>query len=179
MNYDVSKLISIIDEKNLSAISIDGFCGSGKTYLANYLKKEIDCRIIRTDDFYPFTPQAKQRALQNSVNIDYDRFIKEISNIYGTVDYLSYSCKTGEFMRVTLPYKRLTIIEGSYSHFLDLPYEVLKVYLDCPKEIRLNRLKERPNYNDFITTWLPKEEEYQSRYDIKKNADIVLEHIDN
>ena len=41
MNYDVSKLISIIDEKNLSAISIDGFCGSGKTYLANYLKKEI------------------------------------------------------------------------------------------------------------------------------------------
>ncbi len=177
MSYDIKGLKEWIEQSGAAVIAIDGYCGSGKTFVADRLK-ELGCRVIRTDDFYPFDTASRLRAELNSVNLDFERLIKEIPDPSGAISYKKYDCKAKKFTVISLPDNRLTVIEGSYSHFPLLPYEMKRVYLECPYAVRYERIRTRSNFEDFIKKWLPMEEAYQRKYSIKEKADIILSHIE-
>ena len=178
MNYDLDKLIFEIKQRNLRVIAIDGFCGSGKTSVAQYLQNNLDCRVIPMDDFFPCDDRSRRIAEEHKVNLDFERLMREVPSVEGEINYKKFVCRTGEFLPVTLKKTGLTVIEGSYSHFPILPYKATKIYLDCPESVRIERLKRRPNFADFVSKWQPKEQTYQEFYDVRQNADIILKHFD-
>ena len=78
-------------------IAIDGRCGSGKTYLAELIKKQFPCNICHMDDFYlPFEKRQKNWREIPAGNIDLERFFTEILRPVKAgreVVYRPYNCK--------------------------------------------------------------------------------------
>jgi len=97
-----------------------------------------------------------------------------------TIEYRKFCCKTlqlGEGITV-LP-KRLNIIEGSYSqhkYFGDI-YDI-KVFMEISKEKQLENIRMRNGVVQlevFKERWIPMEEAYFEKFNIKENSDIIVE----
>lgn len=162
-------------------IAIDGPCASGKSYLANELKKFLDATVISTDDFFLSIDQRTEaRYAEPGGNIDYERFDNEIINHRDdeTFSHFRYNCMNLAFEGpVTIVKKPIIIIEGSYSlhpNFQEL-YD-LNIFLKISDELKMERLKERnpENYQDFINRWIPLEDKYFDSYKIEDKADIII-----
>ena len=180
-----NKLICLIEE-NISQrpfiVAIDGRCASGKTTLAAELKRLYDFNVVHMDDFYlPFNKRTAEIASLPGGHMDYTRLLNEILipfSSVGNATYIPYDCHNDKFLKsVPLDCNKGLIIEGSYSLYPKLRnYYSIKAFLDISKELQLKRLAAR-NINmlqNFIDTWIPKEEYYFEKCDVKNACDIVI-----
>ncbi len=168
-------------DKEVILVAIDGRCASGKTTLGNYLSQQYDCNLFHMDDFFPQPYQrTEERLSEPGGNLDRERFLTEVLQPLQEkrdVAYRVFDCQTLDFKpTVTIPFKRLNIIEGAYSqhpYFLDA-YD-LRIFSDITPEQQLENLKRRKPeaVEAFQNKWIPREELYFDTYDIRKDNLIV------
>ncbi|MCI5843799.1 MAG: hypothetical protein MR004_09170 [Clostridiales bacterium] len=162
-------------------IAIDGPCAAGKTTLSARLAACYDCNVFHTDDFY-LRPEQKtpQRLAQPGGNMDRERLAAEVLDPlqrWETVLYRPYSCRTQTVSNGSaIPFRRLNIIEGSYSLHPDLRrYYDLKVVLDIAPDHQWNRLKRRESQKSlelFRDRWIPLEQNYARDTKLMDCADL-------
>ena len=162
-------------------VAIDGPCAAGKTTPAAQLAACYECSVFHTDDFY-LRPEQKtpQRFAQAGGNMDRERLATEVLDPLRrreTVLYRPYSCKTQTVSNgSSVSFRRLNIIEGSYSLHPDLrKYYDLKVVLDIAPEHQWNRLKRRESQKSleqFRDRWIPLEQQYAKDTKLMDCADL-------
>ena len=183
MKILLNKIEKIISEKKNPIIAIDGPCASGKTTLANMLSERFCFQIIHTDSFFlPPEMRSKERLSQPGGNVHYERFNDEVAygiEIGSEFIYGIYNCHTGTQTN-SLPVSPLRpiVIEGSYSLHpeIQVAYD-LKIFVEADYETRLQRILERSGTESleiFKNRWIPLENSYFKKYDIKNKCDIKV-----
>lgn len=164
----VDYFIEELKYKKSFILAIDGMCAAGKSTLAQRLEKELDCLVFHMDDFYlPIEKRTQERLSQPGGNVDYERFeatvLKPLS-LQQDIFYQPFNCSQMKLSQaIQISYHPRIIIEGSYS----LRPELVKYYSDqvalqVSTDLQIKRLKERNPHklNDFITKWIPLENQY-------------------
>ena len=178
-------LLCQIDKKTKTGnvvISIEGSSASGKSTLGNLLNDIYDCNLFHMDDFFlQLHQRTKERFDTPGGNIDSERFFEEIVlslNENKDIRYHKFDCskmQLGE--QETVPFKKITIIEGAYSthpYFKD--YYDISVFMDIDKNLQKERiLKRNPNMADrFFNEWIPMEHKYFDAFNIKESCDFII-----
>lgn len=180
------KIIKLLDEKDVILIAIDGPSGSGKTTFAEKLREKYDANVFHMDDFFLRPEQRTSERLEEvGGNVDYERFHEEVMvNIKKgfPFQYRPYSCSLGKLVdKIEVSFKRVNIIEGVYSmHPLLLPYYDINVFLTAPKEMCIERIRERNGdilLKRFVNEWIPKEDKYFIHFKIEEKCDIRINGI--
>ncbi len=175
------ELFARIDEalsaNSVRVIKLDGRCGSGKTTLGGLISSVYGCGVIHADDFY--VPRNRRDATDD--NLDFERMSCEINSILsGDTDrYGRFDCSE---QRITenIPVKTepFILVEGSYSlhEKLSVP-SFLKIFLTISPEEQIARIEKRDpdSVTAFREKWIPLEEEYFTKFDVSKTADIVID----
>ncbi len=179
----VEKVIKkLLSEKSRVIVAIDGPCASGKTTLAAKLCEKFDGFVIHTDDFF-LRPEKRTpgRLSEPGGNLDRERFLDEVLvplRAGNDFSFRPYLCSVGALgEKITVPKKALYIIEGSYSHHPFFGRYDLKIFLKISSDIQKDRLAKRDpeKLSRFLTEWIPMEERYFSHFQIRENADVVIE----
>lgn len=157
-------------------IGIDGKCASGKTTLGYYLKEVFSCNLFHMDDFFLQDYQRTEyRLAEAGGNVDYERFFDEVLNPVinkKDVNYRKFSCSEKKIdSGVIIPYKRINIVEGSYSlqRYFREPYD-LKVFMDINYEDQIENIRRRNGEEKLIRfkeEWIPKENLYFDKFNIE------------
>ena len=114
--------------------------------------------------------------------MDYERFEETVLRpIFQkqTVFYQPFSCQKWNLLEgYPVPYKKLNIIEGSYSMhpYFKNPYQ-LRVFLNIsPKDQMENRKKRNgpEKAKQFQNMWIPKEEAYFKKFHVMDGAIQVM-----
>ena len=180
-------LFSAVDEllagsKAQLLICIDGPCGSGKTTLAGLLASRYECSVFHMDHFY-LRPEQRtpERLARPGGNADFERFREEVlAPLLAGKDVcfrplLCPSLTLGD--PVAVPFRRLSVIEGSYS-----AHPCLKVHWDLKVFLTIDRTAQRTNLLrregperllQFEERWIPKEEAYFTAFHPERDA-LVL-----
>ena len=176
--------IDKITEKNpFPIIAIEGKSASGKTTLSRMIEEIYDCNVFHMDDFFLRSEQrTPERYNEPGGNIDYERFSKEVLNPLKNgenVNYRRLNCATMEIEEgILFTEKKLAIIEGAYSMHPELSqYYDMSVFLEITQEIQKKRIEKRnsPDMADrFFNEWIPLENEYFSKLDIKEKCDLII-----
>ena len=160
-------------------VAVDGMSGSGKSTLAKLLAGIYGCNVFHVDDFFlqPFQRTA-ERLGEPGGNVDYERFREQVTDHLsdeGGVQYQVYDCGRQELAeRVSVPHRRLNVIEGSYSqhpYFGDC-YD-LRVFLEIDKEEQVERIRRRNGefmLRRFTEEWIPMENAYFEAGEIMENS---------
>ena len=169
-------------------IAIDGGSASGKTTLSNLLNKIYSCNIFHIDDFF-LRPEQRtpERYSEIGGNFDRERFLDEVLIPHSKredVKYRTFDCSTFE---LTAPEKisptELTVIEGAYSMHPELiRYYDFSVFLDISKELQRKRILTRNSpelAKRFFNEWIPLEDVYFEKTDIKRRCKILLHITEN
>ena len=180
------KLIGAIEallmEDRPVIVAIAGPCAAGKTTLGAKLQEKFDCNLFHMDDFFLRPEQRTEARFQEpGGNVDYERFREEVlepSKRGEAFYYRPFDCKTFTLAQpVAVTPKKLTIIEGSYSHhpYFENPYE-LKVFLDVDPEVQRQRILMRPAFlhQRFFEAWIPMENGYFEAFSVKEQADLII-----
>lgn len=164
-------------------VAIDGPCGSGKSTLGRLLLQIYDANLFHMDDYY-LTPQQQtpERYRQPGGNVDHERFQQQVlENIsLGKNAWVQrYDCQKGVLEEgISVPYKPINIIEGSYSLRPNLhPYYHIKVFLtmdSVEQERRIRMRNGEEGWRQFQTKWIPLEKDYFQQLNVKATADLVL-----
>lgn len=164
-------------------IAIDGRCGSGKTTLAGLMERVFDCNVFHMDDFY----LPKERRTENWMsvpggNMDLERFRAEVLEPAFSgreVIYRPFDCGSGSIAAgVPVAAKRLTVIEGSYSHHPDLNAQYdLRIFLTCEKQEQRRRLmiREGDYFPTFESVWMPLEEQYIRLCRVEERGAVIYD----
>ena len=164
-------------------VALDGFCTSGKTTLAAKLSESYDCCLIHVDDFF-LRPEQRtpQRLAEPGGNVDYERFLQEVLiplKSGSPFSYRPFDCSTQTLSEPVAPdRKKLTIIEGTYSHHPYFGnYADLKVFLTVSPENQHQRILQRPAFlhQRFFEQWIPMELRYFQHFSIPEKADMVID----
>ena len=178
-----ARVDSLLD-KGRATVSVDGGSASGKTTLSSLLQKVYDCTVFHMDDFFLQPHQrTEERFAEIGGNIDYERFLSEVLVPLGsgeTVKYRKFDCSSaslGEVEYVTP--KNAVFVEGAYSMHPTLEkYYDLSVFLDISPKIQRQRIEKRnsPAFaKRFFEEWIPLENIYFDKTDIKKRSDLIIE----
>lgn len=179
----LAELQKLLDKGKTVIVSIDGRCGSGKSGLAEVIRKAFTCNVFHMDDYY--LPMDKREENWEQIpggNIDFERFKKEVlmPTIRGeAVTYRPYDCRTGTVARCEqIKPCILTVVEGSYSAhpLLSDKYDI-RIFLTCSEEVQKMRLMKREGekFQAFELKWIPLEENYFKCYNIEKNSTMVID----
>lgn len=174
--------IHLLLEKESDApvlVAVDGRCGSGKTTLGEYLSGQFECNLFHMDDFFLRPKQrTAERLCEIGGNVDYERFLETVLQPLQeekTVCYQPFSCKEWKLTKTSeIPFRKLNIIEGSYSMhpYFGSPY-ALRIFMNIsPKEQMENIIRRNgaEKAKEFEEKWIPKEEAYFRKFDIRKGA---------
>ena len=166
-----------------AVIGIDGRAASGKSTMADGLAKIFHAVPISMDDFFlPSELRTEARLDEPGGNIHYERFANEvIPNLKSkkTFSYRPFNCQSMDFDKPkVIPNASFMVIEGAYCHH---PYfgEYLdaKIFSDVTHDLQMERLKKRNGEKiavAFKNKWIPMEEKYFERYNIRENACLVV-----
>ena len=173
----------LLTQQDRVIVALDGFCTSGKTTLAAKLSEIYDCCVIHVDDFF-LRPEQRtpERLAESGGNVDYERFHQEVLiplQEDRPFSYRPYDCSAQALSRpVTAERKKLTIIEGTYSHHPYFGnYADLKVFLTVSPEDQHQRILRRPAFlhQRFFEQWIPMENRYFQHFSIPEKADMVID----
>ena len=170
-------------KKDHLLIAVDGRCGSGKSTLGAYLQQKMHGNLLHMDDFYlrPEQRTPKRRA-EPGGNVDYERFEETVLRPVlqkQTVWYQPFSCqKWGLLEAYPVSYKKLNIIEGSYSMhpYFKNPYHI-RVFLNISPEDQIENIKKRNGLEkakQFQNMWIPKEEAYFEKFHVIDDAIQIM-----
>ena len=177
-----AKIDSLL-EKGSATVAIEGGSASGKTTLGEMLSELYDCNIFHMDDFF-LRPEQRtaERYAEVGGNIDRERFSEEVLTPLKEkrpVLYRRFDCSSMKILpAVEIPPKRLTVIEGAYSMHPELSgcYD-LSAFLDISPVLQKERIKKRntPELAErFFSEWIPLEQIYFSKTDIKNRCDLCI-----
>ena len=184
LNFVKRHIDRLLNRRESVVVAIDGKCTSGKTTLAAQLADAYDCNVFHMDDFF-LRPEQRtpERFAEIGGNVDYERFAEEILTPLKTGEPFSYrpfDCSTFTLAQpVSVQPKKLTIIEGTYSHhpYFGAPYD-LKILLTVTEDLQRQRVLERPAFlhSRFFESWIPMENRYfeNQSMDIVASAENVM-----
>lgn len=167
-------------------IGIDGAGASGKSTLANELIGFLpSTKIVCMDDFYKTSAMRKETDGIEEIGsyFDWRRLEKQVlipfkNNthiIYKRYDWLSDRL-SGEKQ---ISSKHNIIVEGVYSLRNELAeYYNLKIWIDCPFEIRLERGIKRDGIemkNHWQNVWMKQEDEYMTKHKSFLYSDFIID----
>lgn len=165
-------------------IAIDGRCASGKTLLADMLRRELDCNVVHIDDFYlPFSVRTTERMAQPAGNIDRDRLLSEILlplKRGEAVRYRPYDCHADVYLdEEFLDPSKITVVEGSYSCHPELrelySYRIFMTVAPA-EQLRRLRLRNASSVDAFQKQWIPREEHYFETFRITESCELIIEN---
>ena len=155
MKYSYEEIKNLVEkymqdeDESPVLIAIDGNCASGKTTLAARLQSDLGGNVFHMDDYYLQSFQrTKERLRETGGNVDYERFKKEAIEPLKKGEAVGvYACIHPDFVleyRETIEYKKLNIIEGSYSchPYFDSPYK-LQIFVEAGFEVQVERSRKR------------------------------------
>ena len=135
------------------------------------------------DDFFLRMEQrTPERLKEPGGNVDYERFEETVLRPIlqkQTVWYQPFSCqKWGLLEPYPVSYKKLNIIEGSYSMhpYFKNPYHI-RVFLNISPEDQIENIKKRNGLEkakQFQNMWIPKEEAYFEKFHVIDNAIQIM-----
>jgi uridine kinase len=173
----------IMSEKGGVTLAIDGGSASGKTTLAELISRVYDCNEFHMDDFF-LRPEQRttERLLQIGGNVDKERFAEEVLSPLSkrqTVIYRPFDCSIQALReaRKVSP-KSINVIEGAYSTHPELGgYYDFSLFLDVDVQCQRERILKRnsPDFaRRFFEEWIPLENVYFEKTDIKNRADLII-----
>ncbi|MGM9974774.1 MAG: uridine kinase [Clostridiaceae bacterium] len=174
----------LLEEDRDIIIGIDGRCGSGKSTLGALLKEAFPCNVLHMDDFFlPSELRTPDRMKEPGGNVHYERFAEEVMKPLQEkkdVFYRRFCCGTDSFLEpVRIGYKKLTVIEGSYSLHPTLDrYYSYKIFLTVKEKEQLERIEKRSGKDKlqlYIDKWIPLEERYFSFLKIEEACDLIVD----
>ena len=150
-----------------------------KTTLGEYLKGQFDCNLFHMDDFFLRMEQrTPDRMKETGGNVDYERFYETVLipvQKKESVCYQPFSCKEWRLLDAyEIPYKRINIIEGSYSlhPYFGKPYQ-LKIFMNIASDVQLANIRKRngeEKAKEFQEKWIPKEEAYFEKFHVQDDT---------
>ena len=174
-----------------SLVAIDGLGGAGKSYLAGALANElrthrnVEVAIVHGDDFFlPSERRSFPPAKQKPIGADFDwrRLVEQVVDPLRRGQDARYQVydwdRDALAAWLTIPAGALVLIEGVYMlrpELRDL-YD-LRVWVDCPRQIRLARgiardgEAWRPRWEQ---DWMPSEDRYVAECQPIAIADVVV-----
>ncbi len=155
-------------------IGIDGCGGAGKSTLARTIKDILPAvTIVKMDDFY-YKDHFDWQRLKSQV---FEPLSKNLTAEYQCYDWNTktlaewHKVKTGGTV----------IIEGVYSTRKELvDFYDYKIWVDCPREIRLKRGLERDGEKAreiWEKVWMPAEDFYVEIDLPREKADLILKGL--
>jgi uridine kinase len=181
----ISKIEALKTTKDrLIIIAISGYCGSGKSMLAHYLKWRLkEAEVVSIDDFIIGPPDQRSSEWDT---FDRDRLKNDILKVVRPnkpIRYLQYqsgiyaSHRPGK-TRTIVPQKYLiiegcSVIQPSLMHYYDF-----SIWIDCPFDLAIERAKERDRMqgmdNDKLwdEVWEPNDIDFFSKYSPDKLATV-------
>lgn len=182
---ELAAYIRKLEQKKVQVhVALDGRCASGKTTLAELLRRRLSCELVHMDDFFLRQEQrTKERLSIPGGNVDAERFLEEVMKplLAGeNVSYRPYDCHTDTLKEpVLLRQAKSVIVEGAYSCRPDLwEFYDLHVFLTVAPEIQKKRIAVRNGEEAakrFAECWIPLEEHYIQAYDIRERCDLCYE----
>ena len=144
-----------------------------------------DCNVFHVDDFFLRPEQrTKERLAEVGGNFERERFYQDVLlplSQGNTVQYRKFDCskfKLSDEIITVLPQK-MTVIEGSYSMHKDIANHYdLCVFLDISQELQVQSINKRNSKEmaeRFFNEWIPLENTYFEKMQVKERCDIVLE----
>ena len=170
--------------KGRITVAIEGGSASGKSTLADILKRVYDCNIFHMDDFFLRPHQrTAERLAEVGGNIDRERFLSEVLLPLSRgerVSYRRFDCQTSDLSEpTTVTDTPLTVIEGVYSMHPDLSEHYdLSVFLSISPAYQRERILKRnaPKFAErFFNEWIPLESRYFSELRIKEKCRLVVD----
>lgn len=168
-------------------LAIDGGSASGKTTLSKIIQQQYDCTVFHMDDFFLRPEQrTEERYNQPGGNVDRERFLEEVLvplKEKKIVYYRRFDCKSCKLLDpVEINPKSLVVVEGAYSMHPELAvFYDFSVFLEISPELQKERIRERNSPCDakrFWEKWIPLEEVYFSKFEIKEKCDVVISDLD-
>lgn len=164
-------------------VALDGPCATGKSTLAQWLSRQLDCPVLRMDDFF-LTPdlRTQERLAQPGENVDHERFFAQVLQPLcegQTARFRPWDCHAGDFApeRTVAPCP-LFITEGVYSLRPDLrDYYQLKLWVEADWPTRRQRLLDRGGQfclDRFQQLWIPLEDAYFDAFQVKACCDYTV-----
>ena len=127
-----------------------------------------DWKDFLEEEYPEITDEHEQYHLIEDMNMEYlDECLK-----YGK--YRKFSCKEQKYGdECSIDLNKPVLIEGTYS-FMHDGYD-LRIFLECSKNIQLERLKTREeDIVSFENIWLVKERDYFNRLEVKNKANLII-----
>ncbi len=182
----VQKMIKLIEDYQIEhaakpvTIAIDGMCGAGKSTVAQMLNEHLGGNLFHMDNFFLQPHQrTSDRLAEIGGNVDYERFHTEVLNHLNKDEEFSYGvfdCKKQCIShQVIVSPQVINIIEGSYSlHPYYGNYAEIMFFLDVEPNEQERRLRARnaaEQVTRFITEWIPKENQYFEKFNIRSRCE--------
>ncbi|MBU5312814.1 AAA family ATPase [Tissierella carlieri] len=189
-------------QKNL-IIGIDGLGGAGKTTIVNSLKSQLSNRdyntvILHIDDFiHPknirYNESKEEWYCYYNIQWRYDYLIKEILmavkegiEIDKEIEIYDKDNDIYTLEQIKISQGSIILLEGIFLQRKEIrEYFDYVIYLDVPKEVRLNRVMNRDKYMGnseeiklkYERRYFPAEDKYIEEYSPIQNADYVLNYV--
>lgn len=181
------QLLALIRQKSREfsqlRVAIDGPCASGKSTLAQWLAQNLDCPVLRMDDFF-LTPDLRtpERLSRPGENVDHQRFLAQALRPLCAGQQASYrpwDCHQGGFApEITVSPCPLFITEGVYALRPDLrDFYQLKVWVEADWPTRRQRLLDRGGEGclaRFQQLWIPLEDAYFQAFQVRSCCDCAV-----
>lgn len=188
-----SQLVKTVKEKvdssnELVTVALSGFCGAGKSTLAERLSEEFrSAPVVSIDDF--ITKPRNHRS-QNWSTFDRNRFKSELldtAEMNSSIGYTQFqtgvyvSGKPGTHRLINIG--KLLIVEGVsiFTPELIKSYS-LAVWINCPIDIAVCRAKQRGKIDKDDNGWLldnvwrPNDVDFYGAYRPDELADVIYEY---
>ena len=176
---DIQSIIKSIKRKQQNKqtllIAIDGRSGSGKSYLAEELKKQLpNVKIVSLDVFGMYNGKISSERVINEV-------ITPLKNNQ-VANYKGYE-KGYENEHYSVEPGGIVVLDGIFALNSDLEfYYDYKIWVECPPEIGYERgvardleLSGTDNSNRWLSYWMPKEEEFIKAEKPQDKADYIVD----
>lgn len=165
-------------------MAVDGRGGAGKSTLARMLADGWPgATVVEMDDFHRPTAERQPRPGRHGGNYDRERLVKELLEPVSAGRPGSYRRYDWDDDRLAewheVPADGVVIVEGVYSSSEMLaPYFDLRLWVDCPYDVRLARGLARDGEemrNRWVQEWMPAEDAYVAAERPDERAELVLD----
>lgn len=198
----IKRMIGHNDSKKGLIIGIDGLGGAGKTTYARSLKARLEMRdmhvvLLHMDDFiHPkrirYNREKAEWFCYYNIQWRYDYMIESIftplqsgRSIHQTIECYDKVNDSYRNQRIHITKDTVLMIEGVFiQRPLLRPYFDFVLFLDVPKEKRLQRVLHRDTYignrsdikEKYERRYFPAEEKYVAECSPHSKADYVVKH---